>query len=165
MALMVYRTASQVELPPTVRSRMLLNITIDFLVGLVPFIGDVADALYKCNTRNAALLYTHLQAVGQERLKKQKEKPGRQGAERQEHHRAQQSQPFEPAYPEPSHGPTSQNTRASAIQGDAIHSQPTTTQPSSNQQPGGSKGGWFTRFTNTRDGNHNSVERDLENGE
>ena len=35
---------------------MLVNIAADFLVGLIPFIGDLADAAFKCNTRNLRLL-------------------------------------------------------------------------------------------------------------
>jgi hypothetical protein len=42
--------------------RMMINIAIDFLVGLVPFIGDLADAAFKCNTKNLRLLEEHLDA-------------------------------------------------------------------------------------------------------
>lgn len=35
---------------------MMINILADFLVGLVPFLGDLADAAFKCNTRNLRLL-------------------------------------------------------------------------------------------------------------
>ncbi|OBT54552.1 hypothetical protein VE04_05718 [Pseudogymnoascus sp. 24MN13] len=46
MAMMVYRTCQQVEggLPAAVQSQMVFNIVIDFFIGLVPFIGDLADA-------------------------------------------------------------------------------------------------------------------------
>lgn len=40
--------------------RMMINIAIDFLVGLVPFIGDLADAAFKANTKNLRLLEEHL---------------------------------------------------------------------------------------------------------
>jgi hypothetical protein len=45
MAMMVYRTCQQVEggLPVAVRSQMMFNIVIDFFIGLVPFLGDMAD--------------------------------------------------------------------------------------------------------------------------
>ncbi|CAN8098993.1 unnamed protein product [Discula destructiva] len=58
----VYRKAAQIEggLPPALQSRMLLNIVIDFGVGLVPFLGDIADALFKANSRNAWLLEEYL---------------------------------------------------------------------------------------------------------
>lgn len=63
MALMVVRTCGKIEggLPSTLRMRMLFNIMLDFGIGLVPFVGDIADALYRANTRNAWLLEVYLQ--------------------------------------------------------------------------------------------------------
>ena len=57
-ALMVYRTCCEIEggLSGSVKMRMLANIAADFAVGLVPFVGDLADAAFKCNTRNLRLL-------------------------------------------------------------------------------------------------------------
>lgn len=48
MAVMVLRTCQQVEggLPNAVRSKMFFNIIVDFAVGLVPFIGDIADGKF-----------------------------------------------------------------------------------------------------------------------
>lgn len=62
MALSLVRKANQVDegLPNALRARMMLNIIIDFAVGLIPFIGDVADGFYKANTRNAWLLEVYL---------------------------------------------------------------------------------------------------------
>lgn len=59
---LVYRKANQIEggLPQAIQSRMLLNIVMDFAVGLVPFLGDVADALFKANSRNAWVLEEYL---------------------------------------------------------------------------------------------------------
>lgn len=44
MAMMVYRSATKVEggLPANVKSKMLFNIVVDFAIGLVPLLGDVA---------------------------------------------------------------------------------------------------------------------------
>jgi hypothetical protein len=50
---------------------MLINVIIDFFIGLVPFIGDIADAVYKCNTRNAVILEKHLREKGAKTIKKQ----------------------------------------------------------------------------------------------
>ncbi|CAG8602093.1 1310_t:CDS:2 [Ambispora leptoticha] len=61
LALTLVNTARQLDLPPAIVSRMMINVMIDFLIGLVPFIGDVADFLYKCNTRNANLLHEYLE--------------------------------------------------------------------------------------------------------
>ncbi|RPA80690.1 hypothetical protein BJ508DRAFT_327028 [Ascobolus immersus RN42] len=60
LALMVIWTASRCKLPWFLIFRMLLNIALDFFVGLVPILGDLADATFKANTRNANLLEDHL---------------------------------------------------------------------------------------------------------
>ena len=59
MALMVMNTAMKVSPGKDrdkLRATMVMNIVIDFAVGLVPFLGDVADALFRANTRNAVAL-------------------------------------------------------------------------------------------------------------
>jgi len=40
--------------------RMLGNVAIDFVVGAVPFIGDLFDVVWKANRKNARLLEQHL---------------------------------------------------------------------------------------------------------
>ena len=73
MALMVIRTCQQVEggLPKSVSSQMMFNLALDFAVGLIPFIGDLADMLYRCNTKNAVLLEEFLRKKGAKALKAQ----------------------------------------------------------------------------------------------
>ena len=44
------------KLPAAVIARMFLNLTFDMLVGAVPGVGDVADFLYRANSKNARLL-------------------------------------------------------------------------------------------------------------
>ena len=59
MALMVMNTAMKVSPGKDrdkLRAVMVSNIMLDFLVGLVPFLGDVADAFFRANTRNAVAL-------------------------------------------------------------------------------------------------------------
>ncbi len=58
MAWMVINSAKKVEggLDKSVESRMWLNVMIDFAIGLVPFLGDFADAFFRCNTKNAVEL-------------------------------------------------------------------------------------------------------------
>lgn len=72
MAYMVLRTCQGIDggLPTTIKSQMQFNIVIDFVIGLIPFLGDVADALYKCNTRNAVLLEKHLRKQGSKNLER-----------------------------------------------------------------------------------------------
>lgn len=62
LALLLVRKTRKLEggIDTTLIIRMLINIAIDFLVGLVPFIGDLADAAFKCNTKNLRLLEEHL---------------------------------------------------------------------------------------------------------
>lgn len=69
-AYMVFRTCCSVEppLPRSVVSKMQLNMIIDFAMGLVPFLGDIADAIYKCNTKNVVLLEKELRKRGAQRL-------------------------------------------------------------------------------------------------
>jgi hypothetical protein len=73
MAMMVLRTCQQVEggLPNEVKAKMLFNIVLDFGIGLVPFLGDIADALFRANTRNAVVLEKFLRAKGEKALKAQ----------------------------------------------------------------------------------------------
>ena len=44
-----------------VKLRMLRNMGIDFVGGLLPVVGDAFDAIYKANTRNTRLLKSYLE--------------------------------------------------------------------------------------------------------
>src|SRR5213082_1883517 len=48
--------AQQHKLGLLLRSRMLLNLIFDWLIGIVPIIGDILDVGFKANIRNAKLL-------------------------------------------------------------------------------------------------------------
>jgi hypothetical protein len=48
--------AYQLRLPRVVQLRMLINLAIDVAIGVIPFVGDVADVFWKANARNFALL-------------------------------------------------------------------------------------------------------------
>jgi hypothetical protein len=52
--------AARAEIPTLTLVRMLGNLGIDTLVGAVPAVGDLFDAAWKANTRNVALLESHL---------------------------------------------------------------------------------------------------------
>jgi hypothetical protein len=45
--------------PPVIVLRMLLNVTVDSLVGAVPILGDLFDVVYRANEKNLALLEAH----------------------------------------------------------------------------------------------------------
>jgi len=46
--------------PPALLARMIGNLLVDLLAGFVPVVGDIADAWFKANRRNARLLGEHL---------------------------------------------------------------------------------------------------------
>lgn len=72
MAMMVFRTCSKVEggLPSSVKSKMMFNIIVDFVIGLVPFVGDIADAAFRANTKNAIVLEEYLREKGKKNLRR-----------------------------------------------------------------------------------------------
>jgi uncharacterized protein DUF4112 len=55
--------AHRMRVPGVVQLRMLLNIGIDLVAGVVPVVGDAVDMLWKSNTKNFALLERHAPAV------------------------------------------------------------------------------------------------------
>lgn len=67
--LLVVRKARKADLPDWLVARMMLNNAISAGVGFVPFVGDVLLAVYKANSRNAALLDEFLRIRGAEFLK------------------------------------------------------------------------------------------------
>jgi hypothetical protein len=77
MAMMVLRTCQQIEggLPKDVQAKMMFNIILDFAVGLVPFVGDLVDALFRANTRNAVVLEKFLREKGAKALKDHNQRP------------------------------------------------------------------------------------------
>lgn len=56
-------------LPSTLRAKMYLFAIIDVVGGFVPFFGDIFDAFYKANTRNAWLLEDYLSTKGEAKAK------------------------------------------------------------------------------------------------
>ncbi|KFY41914.1 hypothetical protein V494_02724 [Pseudogymnoascus sp. VKM F-4513 (FW-928)] len=146
MAMMVYRTCQQVEggLPAAVQSQMMFNIVVDFFVGLVPFLGDLADAVFRANTKNAAVLEKHLRAKGQARLKSQGATiPTVDPSDPDEFDRLMASGP-PPAYTagEPSQQPPMRQTAPSqTTQGQTTA--PRTKTGTTTTQTSGGGGGWF----------------------
>jgi len=56
LSLYVLREARRVRASRGVQLRMIRNMLIEFVGGLIPVIGDAFDAIYKANTRNTELL-------------------------------------------------------------------------------------------------------------
>lgn len=48
--------AVQLKLPQDKVQQMVLNVLFDFIIGLFPVIGDVADFVFKSNVRNIQIL-------------------------------------------------------------------------------------------------------------
>jgi hypothetical protein len=51
--------ARDLSLPKIVQLRMIFNVAIDMLIGLVPVAGDLFDVAWKANNMNLALLERH----------------------------------------------------------------------------------------------------------
>ena len=60
ISLLIVHHAWQTGASKLTLARMLGNVGIDFVVGAVPFIGDLFDFAFKSNRRNARLLEQHL---------------------------------------------------------------------------------------------------------
>ena len=52
----ILAAAVRYRVPKITMLRMALNVVIDYLLGLVPFVGDFADAWWKSNRKNLELL-------------------------------------------------------------------------------------------------------------
>ncbi|KAF5379715.1 hypothetical protein D9615_005714 [Tricholomella constricta] len=68
---LVVRKARQADLPPWLVRRMLFNNAVSAGVGFIPVAGDLILAIYKTNSRNAALLEEFLRIRGEEYLRLQ----------------------------------------------------------------------------------------------
>lgn len=64
-AYIVYQ-AKQMGAPPELLARMAANIALDSLLGSVPVLGDLFDAVFKANTRNIDLLERWAGVTGQQ---------------------------------------------------------------------------------------------------
>ena len=172
---MVYNTARKVDLPASISSKMLMNIMIDFCLGLVPFLGDIADGVYKANTRNAWLLYCHLEEVSRKRGEANggREKAGRRGSSRrnslrgaqanmaaakQQQQQQQQNGRREGAgdVPVKDHN----RRRDGEYHGAATQGPLAAPEPARLEKGRNSRGGFLSRFGSNRD-----AEPDLERGE
>ncbi|MCE9575660.1 MAG: DUF4112 domain-containing protein [Deltaproteobacteria bacterium] len=61
VGLWIVSIAVRRRLPAIVIARMLLNLSIDAVVGVVPIIGDAADVAFRANRRNVALLEARIE--------------------------------------------------------------------------------------------------------
>ncbi|KAF9481940.1 hypothetical protein BDN70DRAFT_875732 [Pholiota conissans] len=66
---LVVRVARRADIPNWLLRRMLLNNAVSAGVGIIPFAGDIVLAVFKANSRNAALLEEFLRIRGEEFIK------------------------------------------------------------------------------------------------
>jgi hypothetical protein len=59
----ILNAARKFGVPRVTLTRMTLNIAIDLIGGALPFVGDLWDAWWKANQRNAELLRRHFEAT------------------------------------------------------------------------------------------------------
>ena len=57
--------------PMSLRAAMVKNAVFDFLIGLIPFVGDISDIFYKGNRKNIRLLETWWVSTNHQQLKNQ----------------------------------------------------------------------------------------------
>ncbi|KAG2221416.1 hypothetical protein INT45_012667 [Circinella minor] len=74
-SLSMYRLSCQCDLPRSLRRNMLYNITVDFVLGLIPILGILLTALYRANTKNARLLRRFLYKRAAQRQEQQQTLP------------------------------------------------------------------------------------------
>lgn len=55
--------AYRAKVHPIMLSRMIWNIFIDWLIGIIPFFGDIFDVGFKANRRNVDLLKAHIKTA------------------------------------------------------------------------------------------------------
>ncbi len=60
LSLYVYREAQKIGADRRVKRKIIRNMLIEFIVGLIPVAGDAFDAVFKANTRNTKLLRHYL---------------------------------------------------------------------------------------------------------
>ncbi|MCB0326663.1 MAG: DUF4112 domain-containing protein [Bdellovibrionales bacterium] len=59
-SLYIVMESKKLGISKTIFQKMLLNILIDFLIGVTPVLGDILDMYWKCNLRNIKLLEQEL---------------------------------------------------------------------------------------------------------
>jgi hypothetical protein len=56
LSLWVVREARALGAPWHITTRMLGNVAVDGVVGIVPFVGDAFDVMFRANVRNVKML-------------------------------------------------------------------------------------------------------------
>ena len=64
LSLYIVYEAHKLGAPKTVLARMLGNVAVDGVIGVVPVAGDVFDVMFRANRRNVRILREHLDRAG-----------------------------------------------------------------------------------------------------
>lgn len=72
VSIYILTAAQRHGVPRITLTRMALNIVLDLIVGVIPFLGDFFDAYWKSNQRNVELLRRHIVATPAAERKLQK---------------------------------------------------------------------------------------------
>jgi hypothetical protein len=64
LSLYIVYEAHRLGAPKTMLARMLGNVAIDGVIGVVPVAGDVFDVMFRANRRNVRILREHLERDG-----------------------------------------------------------------------------------------------------
>ncbi|WP_114389692.1 DUF4112 domain-containing protein [Notoacmeibacter marinus] len=59
VSLWIVNEARKLGVPANKLTRMLGNVGLDYVIGAVPIVGDVFDAVYKANRRNLNMILDH----------------------------------------------------------------------------------------------------------
>ncbi len=59
ICLYIVRIGIQMRLPANKIAQMLGNVMLDFVIGLIPFVGDAIDFVFKANSRNMEIIRQH----------------------------------------------------------------------------------------------------------
>src|SRR5580704_2344487 len=63
VSIYILKVAGRCGVPRVTLLRMALNIAIDYVGGIVPFVGDAFDVYWKANLKNVELLQRHMLAT------------------------------------------------------------------------------------------------------
>lgn len=63
ISLYIYWIAREFNIPKAAQNRILLNTVIDFIIGFIPIVGDVADFIYQSNKANMKILKFHIEKL------------------------------------------------------------------------------------------------------
>lgn len=62
VSLYILQAASKAGVPRVTVARMALNIALDYIIGIIPIVGDMFDVYWKANVRNVELMRRHARA-------------------------------------------------------------------------------------------------------